>query len=209
MGAWTTWSAACCYCAEHYWPGCYSHPTNHPSFKGTRGWAQKFMRWNDLVLRTKTSLAQKQPAAPNRKHGRNRHVFWHVGQHNSGEEIWTNRAEKHHLTVVLAAIADGQMLPPMVIFMGKRNLKNISVSKVSICILVLLCTNIIVQLWHCNFYRDWIVCVQAKGWMEGDLMKKWIRQVWIKNIQRRKALLMMDSFHAQLCRGHQGSVGNS
>ena len=46
------------------------------------------------------------------------------------------------------------------------------------------------------FYRDWIVCVQEKGWMDGDLMKKWIRQVWIKHTQCRKALLVMDSFRA-------------
>ena len=36
-------------------------PTN-PSFKGTRVWAQKFMRRNDLVIRAKTSIAQKLPA---------------------------------------------------------------------------------------------------------------------------------------------------
>ena len=32
-------------------------PTN-PSFKGTRGWAQKFMWRNDSVTRTKTSIAK-------------------------------------------------------------------------------------------------------------------------------------------------------
>ena len=36
-------------------------------------------------------------------------------------------AEKRRLRVVLAATADGQMLPPMVIFKGKRKLKNIDV----------------------------------------------------------------------------------
>ena len=32
--------------------------------------------------------------------------------------------------------------------------------------------------------------------MDGDLMKRWIRQIWIKHTQRRKALLVMDSFRA-------------
>ena len=36
-------------------------------------------------------------------------------------------AEKRRLTVVLAATGDGQMLPPMIIFKGKRALKHISV----------------------------------------------------------------------------------
>ena len=43
--------------------------------------------------------------------------------------VRTTGAEKRHLTMVLAATADGQMLPPMVIFKGKRNLKNIIVPK--------------------------------------------------------------------------------
>ena len=38
-------------------------------------------------------------------------------------------AEKRRLTVVLAASADGQMLPAMVIFKGKRALKNITVPR--------------------------------------------------------------------------------
>ena len=54
-----------------------------------------------------------------------------------------------------------------------------------------MCTNILqLPIRHCNFYRDWI---QAK---DGDLMKKWIIQIWIKHTQHRKALLVMDSFHA-------------
>ena len=41
-------------------------PTN-PSFKGTRGRAQKFMWRNDLVIRAKTSIAQKLPAVLEQK----------------------------------------------------------------------------------------------------------------------------------------------
>ena len=32
--------------------------------------------------------------------------------------------------------------------------------------------------------------------MDGHLMKRWIRDVWIAHTQRRKALLVMDSFRA-------------
>ena len=40
------------------------------------------------------------------------------------------------------------------------------------------------------------MCVQEKGWMDGHLMKRWIRDVWIVHTQRRKALLVMDSSRA-------------
>ena len=40
------------------------------------------------------------------------------------------------------------------------------------------------------------MCVQEKGWMDGHLMKRWIRDVWIAHTQRRKALLVMYSFRA-------------
>jgi len=32
-----------------------------PKFKGTRGWAQKFIQWNNLTIRAKTTIAQKLP----------------------------------------------------------------------------------------------------------------------------------------------------
>ena len=46
------------------------------------------------------------------------------------------------------------------------------------------------------YFLQRLDCVQVKGWMDGDLMKKWIRQIWVKYTQRRKALLVMDSFRA-------------
>ena len=83
-------------------------------------------------------------------------------------------AEKRRLRVVLAATADGQMLPSMVIFKGKRKLKNIDVP------------------------RSWIVCVQAKGWMDSTLMDRWVREIYLKHTKRNQALLVlvMDSFSA-------------
>ena len=43
--------------------------------------------------------------------------------------VRTTGAEKRHLTVVLTVTADGKMLPPMIIFKGKRELKNIDVPR--------------------------------------------------------------------------------
>ena len=34
-----------------------------PKFKGNRDWAQKFMRWNNLTIRAKTTITQKLPSA--------------------------------------------------------------------------------------------------------------------------------------------------
>ena len=133
-------------------------PTN-PFFKGTRKWAQKFMRRNDLIIRAKTLIAQKLPAALEQKITGFVHAVkeTRVGYNYPKElignmdktpmyldmsgnttvekrgrktiSIRTTGAEKRHLTVVLAATVDEQMLPPMVIFKGKRNLKNIIVLK--------------------------------------------------------------------------------
>ena len=118
-------------------------PTN-PSFKGKRGWAQKFMRRNDLVIRVKTSIAQKLPAALEQKmtaflqsvkEARVVHDYPKELIGNMDEtpiyfdSVRNTGAEKRHLTVVLAATVDGQILPPMVMFKGKRNLKNIVVPK--------------------------------------------------------------------------------
>ena len=41
--------------------------------------------------------------------------------------VRTTGAEKRHFTMILAATADGQMLPPIVIFKGKQNLKSITI----------------------------------------------------------------------------------
>ena len=40
-----------------------------PSFQGSRGWVQKFMRRNILTIRAKTFIAQKLPAALEEKMG--------------------------------------------------------------------------------------------------------------------------------------------
>lgn len=130
-----------------------------PSFQGTRGWVQKFMRRNNLSLRAKTSIAQKLPAALEEKmatflrsvrEARKQSKYPDNMIVNMDEtpmyfDMTTNKtvnlkgaktvsvrstgADKRRLTVVLAATGDGKMLPPMIIFKGKRALKNISVPR--------------------------------------------------------------------------------
>ena len=66
--------------------------------------------------------------------------------------IRSTGAEKRHITVVLTVPADGSMLPPMVIFKGKRRLKLTAPEGV-------------------------LVCVQTKAWMDEDLMKEYLAHI--------------------------------
>lgn len=130
-----------------------------PSFQGCRGWVQKFMRRNNLTIRAKTSIAQKLPIALEEKMANffqsvqsarkqtkypdslivnmdETPMYFDMASPKTVSQrgtktisIRSTGAEKRRLTVVLAASADGQMLPAMVIFKGKRALKNITVPR--------------------------------------------------------------------------------
>ena len=97
--------------------------------------------------------------------------------------VLTSGGEKKHLTVVLSAMEDGKMLPPMIIFKGKTD-RTIS---------------------DLNIPAGFIVKTQDKAWMDNDLMKVWMEDIWIKHIpaERQKlgfenALLTFDTFAAHL-----------
>ena len=68
---------------------------------------------------------------------------------------------KKHLTVVLSATGDGKMLPSMIIFKGKTD-RTIS---------------------DLNIPVGFIVKTQKKAWMDDDLMKVWVEDIWIKHIR--------------------------
>lgn len=76
-------------------------------------------------------------------------------------KVRTTGLEKRHLTVVLSCTANGDLLPPMIIFKGKtdRSIRGLKAP-----------TGV-------------IVAYQQKGWMDGDLMLKWIDWVWNKSCQ--------------------------
>ena len=67
---------------------------------------------------------------------------------------------RKHLPVVLSATGDGKMLPPMIIFKGKTD-RTFS---------------------DLNIPAGFIVKTQEKAWMDGDLMKVWVEDIWIKHI---------------------------
>ena len=91
--------------------------------------------------------------------------------------------KKKHLTVALSAMGDGKMLPPMIIFKGKTD-RTIS---------------------DLNIPAGFIVKTQEKAWMDDDLMRVWVEDIWIKHIRAEcqklgfeNALLTFDAFAAHL-----------
>ena len=86
----------------------------------------------------------------------------------------TTENEKNHFTVVLACLADGGKLNPMLIF--KR--KNIPKREVS--------------------FKRFGPC-HPKGWMDDFGVKLWIERIWCKRLgARNSALLVWDQFRAHL-----------
>lgn len=79
-------------------------------------------------------------------------------------------AEKRRLTVILACTAAGDMLPPMIIFKGKRALKNLRIP-----------AGVVVE-------------VQQKGWNNSLLTLTWIQKVLCKYTKKQHALLVWDTF---------------
>ena len=88
--------------------------------------------------------------------------------------IRSTGAEKRRLTVILACTAAGDMLPPMVIFKGKRALKNLCIP------------------------AGVIVAVQPKAWNDAALTKIWIQKVLCRYTQKQHALLVWDTFSGHM-----------
>ena len=68
--------------------------------------------------------------------------------------------KKKHINVVLAAMGDEKMLPPMIIFKGKTD-RTIS---------------------DLNIPAEVIMKLQEKAWMDDHLMKVRVEDIWIKHI---------------------------
>ena len=89
-------------------------------------------------------------------------------------KIRTTGNEKNRLTVVLTCAGDGSKLKLLVIFKRKTMPKIANTHGV-------------------------VVAVQGKGWMDKNIMKLWIKEVWrsrIGGLGRRRSLLVLDSFEA-------------
>ncbi|CAG8462456.1 5311_t:CDS:2, partial [Paraglomus occultum] len=89
--------------------------------------------------------------------------------------IRTTGHERSHFTVVLACMADGTKLPPVIIF----KLENVP---------------------RANFPADVFVRANSNGWMDETEMRWWIDCIWSKRcpFSNPRSLLVMDSFSAHI-----------
>lgn len=173
----------------------------NPNFTASSGWLQKFMIRHSLSLRSKTSISQKLPVQLENKIEcflnevrilRSNCLYPVENIINMDEtpmyfdmvpsktvskkgvsevRICSSGAEKRRLTVVLSCTASGKMLPSLAIFKGKRKLQF-------------------------KPPKDVHVAVQQKGWMDTDLMFRWLKAIVLPYTKGRKTLLVMDSFSA-------------
>jgi len=89
----------------------------------------------------------------------------------------TTGCEKLHLTVMLAATADGRKLPPLLILKRKTLPKSEA------------------------FPKDVIVRAQEKGWMTKKLMLEWLKIVWSRRpgaFLNQPSMLVLDAFEGHV-----------
>ena len=175
------------------------------SFKASNGWTHRFMQRHNLSLRQKTKISQKLPNDLEDKitsfHSfllkQRKQIDFELGQIGNMDEtpmsfdlpgnrtvdvkgkktvmIRTTGHERTHFTVVLACMADGTKLKPMVIFKRKTIPKG---EKIPSGVLV-----------HCH----------PKGWMDEEGIVLWLSKVWNTRpgaLLKKKSLLVWDQFRA-------------
>lgn len=175
-------------------------------FTGCTSWLHRFMNRKKLTMRQKTKIAQRLPEEFEesivnfqrmliRMRQKNGYEINQVGNmdetpmnfdmpptrtmNSSGDKtvlIKTTGNEKSHFTVVLACLADGTRLKPMIIFKRKTMPKEYIPPEV-------------------------LVHVHEKGWMDETGMKLWIDKVWKcrqGGLLKKKSLLVYDMFKGHL-----------
>uniref|UniRef100_A0A3P8P7R4 HTH CENPB-type domain-containing protein n=1 Tax=Astatotilapia calliptera TaxID=8154 RepID=A0A3P8P7R4_ASTCA len=180
---------------------------NIEHFQGGPSWCFRFMKRCHFSIRTRTTVAQQLPA----DYKENLAIFRsycskHIGDKNiqpshitnmdevpltfdipvshtvekkgtSTVAIRTTGYEKSSFTVVLGCHANGQKLPPMVIFKRKTLPKE-------------------------KFPAGIIIKANEKGWMDEEMMKEWLREVYERRLggffHASPSLLICDSMRAHL-----------
>ncbi|XP_057304495.1 uncharacterized protein LOC130641631 [Hydractinia symbiolongicarpus] len=177
---------------------------HNPSFIAIRGWAHKFFKRHNLSLRARTSILSKfyQDAARFMRIGK--YPLSLVGNMDETPAFFdmvpakciskkreecvvrSSGSEKKHLTVVLSAKGDGKMIPPMIIFKGKteKTIRDLEIP------------------------AGFVVKTQSKAWMDDELMKIWVEEIWLKHVLTKckklgfeNSLLSFDAFSAHLTDG--------
>ena len=188
----------------------YQNQTDISSFKASAGWCSRFMNRNSLTLRQRTKIAQKLPAVLEdkvssfhsfiinlrKKHGYDLSQIGNMDETPMTFDLPGNQTvdtvgsktimikttghEKTHFTVVLACMADGTKLKPVIIFKRKTLPKG------------------------AKFPSGVIVQAHPKGWMDEQGTQSWISNVWNKRpgaMLSKRSLLVWDMFRAHLTDG--------
>ena len=153
------------------------------NFKASKGWCTRFMRRNNYSIRRPTKIAQKLPhhfvdkickfqRFVIRRRGAVNYELRHIANMDetplcmdmvSGSTVSkkgkktvlmkSTGHEKSRYTVVLAVTADGNKLPPMIIYRRKTKPPG-------------------------NFPSGVVIHWNAKGWMDEEACNIWIQKVW-------------------------------
>ncbi|XP_013880698.1 uncharacterized protein LOC106529748 [Austrofundulus limnaeus] len=188
---------------------------NINDFRGGPSWCFRFMKRRNLSIHTRTTVSQQLPAdyqeklANFRTYCRNKitekkirpeHII-NMDEVPLTFDIPVNRTvdktgartvnvrttgnEKSSFTVVLACQADGQKLPPMVIFKRKTLPKE-------------------------NFPAGVVIKANSKGWMDEEKMSEWLREIYVKRpggfFHTAPSLLIYDSMRSHITDNVQKQV---
>ena len=170
-------------------------------FRASCGWLRCFMKRNNIAFRRATHVAQKkQVELDDRMQGFLRYVIrirqrrhYPLSMIGNMDEtpvyvdipgnytlerkgmksitMASTGHEKEKLTVMLAAMADGTKLLPLVILKGVRRPRDVDIP------------------------AGIVVVMAPKSWANEEIMLKWLRLVWRRDNQQRR-LLVWDAFRA-------------
>lgn len=185
----------------------YKNSPGMATFLASAGWCSRFMERHSLTLRQRTKIAQKLPAVLEEKvDSFHRFVIKHRKQYgyelsqignmdetpmtfdlppnrtvnSAGAKtilIKTTGHEKTRFTVVLACMANGTKLKPVVIFKRKTLPKGL------------------------KFVSGVIVQAHPKGWMDEAGTQQWLHQVWNTRpgaMMSKRSMLVWDMFRAHI-----------
>ncbi len=195
---------------------------SNPGFLASRGWAQKFMRRNDLVVQSsKKHLSHKLPAVLEAK----------ISQFSTAVED-TLKSERFSLDAIInmdevpmffdsSTIPHGDPTQPTTssdnatqeTVCGEADSKSGSPSDASetkkkhvTVVLAATASGTILPMMvifkgvqppgDIRVPEGWLVCAQQDCWMDSDLMETWCQRVLLPYTNGQKSLLIMDSFAA-------------
>ena len=151
---------------------------HNASFQASEGWLRKFMRRHSIVLRAKTSVAQKLPKDLDSKI----EAFY--------KEVQDQREDGKYSKEMIGNMDETPLYFDMI---PSRSLERKGAKEVRVkstgaqkrhITVVLACTGA-GKMLH-----------QSKAWMDGSLMQRWVKEIWLKYTEKKKSLLVFDTFKA-------------